>query len=383
MCTRETEHEYEKLQMALQATSDSMSADIAALRKNLQEREEAFQSMARSNEHLAAALKEAEEKHAQYETYISRLPTEEEHEKKEKDVSRLQSQCQHLQDIITKQEVELHGARQQQETMESERDKLQKQINALLTDGRRNGSNDSGVMESNHEREGNRDLLRVEAERDHLLKLLQDTKVKGKAHSEGLKQRFKERYTEATDMLKSRLQKSRREASELRERLQQEEDTVTALRASCAVAEEDLMKSKTSLKTLTENNQELLEQTLTLQDQITMRTSQTDENARNVHLVAMKLHSLMSYCVQELKDLVDCGLEIAAGKDPNISTLLGTSKELMTTDRQATPEVDPAVALQELIGNAEHFRRDIERLRTFIRDTYAEHMGRTAVCTVQ
>jgi hypothetical protein len=60
VCTRETEHEYEKLQMALQATSDSMSADIAALRKNLQEREEAFQSMARSNEHLAAALKEAE-----------------------------------------------------------------------------------------------------------------------------------------------------------------------------------------------------------------------------------------------------------------------------------------------------------------------------------
>ena len=78
LCTRETEHEYQKLQMALDATSESMSADVTALRKNvclskmttplyyvcylaqLQEREEAFQSMAQSNEQLAAALKEAE-----------------------------------------------------------------------------------------------------------------------------------------------------------------------------------------------------------------------------------------------------------------------------------------------------------------------------------
>ena len=57
--------------------------------------------------------------------------------------------------------------------------------------------------------------------------------------------------------------------------------------------------------------------------------------------------------------------------------------ELMANDSQILQEADPAVAIQELIGNAEHFQRDIECLRTFIRDTYAERMGRTAVCTVQ
>ena len=55
------------------------------------------------------------------------------------------------------------------------------------------------------------------------VQLLEDTKLKSKTHSEGLKQRFKERYTEATDMLKSRLQKYRQEVNELKERLQQEE----------------------------------------------------------------------------------------------------------------------------------------------------------------
>lgn len=46
-------------------------------------------------------------------------------------------------------------------------------------------------------------------------------------------------------------------------------------------------------------------------------------------------------------------------------------------------EVDPVIALQDLIGNVEQIQRDIEWLRTSIRDTYAERMGRAAVCTVQ
>ena len=52
---------------------------------------------------------------------------------------------------------------------------------------------------------------------------LQDTKTKSKLHIEDMKQRFKERYTEATNMLKSQLQKIFQQCKSLEQRLQQEE----------------------------------------------------------------------------------------------------------------------------------------------------------------
>ncbi|XP_062511618.1 centrosomal protein of 85 kDa-like isoform X2 [Corticium candelabrum] len=377
----EAEHEYEKLKQVLETTSQSMSTDIAALRSSLKEKEEAFESMATSNQQMSISLKEAEDMHSRYQSYVSQLPTAEEHERIKQEVVRLGSQCENLQQIIIRQEADLKHSECQQAARETEQQKLQKQVDALLAHRRSRSSNE--MLGNVHDLEEIAECSTIEAERDHLLKALQDTKTKSKLHIEDMKQRFKERYTEATNMLKSQLQKIFQQCKSLEQRLQQEEDTVTALRTSLATAEEELVKTKATLRTLTDNNQELLDKTLTLQDQLTLRTSHADDCARDLQSAAMKLQSLMKSSIQDLRDLVNCGMEVADGRDPNLNMLLGTDMRSLPSESHLLEESDPITGVQMLIGTVDHLQRDIESLRTYIRDAYAERMGRTAVCAVQ
>ncbi|XP_078617546.1 LOW QUALITY PROTEIN: centrosomal protein of 85 kDa-like [Branchiostoma floridae x Branchiostoma japonicum] len=120
--------------------------------------------------------------------------------------------------------------------------------------------------------------------------------------------------------MKSLQSQHQSELERLEERISQEEGVVTALREEIRGKDEATRKLRDSMKELASQNQDLLEQTLTLQEQL--QELQRLNSAENTKL-SQRLYRELGVCQSELQALVQVLMQRAEGKEPNMSILLG------------------------------------------------------------
>lgn len=175
----------------------------------------------------------------------------------------------------------------------------------------------------------------------------------------------------------------------------------------------------TALFQLSGQNQELMEQNLTLQEQMSDQGQQSSSQASCALQPAgarltQKLHIEIASCLSDLRSLCSILTQRAQGQDPNLSLLLGLACKLyldsalplfdnraqrlpflfghliwllfcfvyfiapQSVAEQAEDWMSPEV-LQKKLVEAQQLRRDVEELRNVILDRYAQDMGENCI----
>ncbi|OWF52460.1 centrosomal protein of 85 kDa-like [Mizuhopecten yessoensis] len=164
----------------------------------------------------------------------------------------------------------------------------------------------------------------------------------------------------------------------MEERLCQEEEMVNALREEGRLRDEQGSKIKATLKQLQSQNQELLDQNLTMREHIKhLEQQHSDDNQR----LQRQFTTELGICFSELQALVQICVQRAEGQDPNMSDLLGVRADVETA-ATGGPQVE-AQTMKHWLSKTRELRTEIEQLRVMICNKYAEDIGDNLNCTTQ
>ncbi|XP_027052530.1 centrosomal protein of 85 kDa-like [Pocillopora damicornis] len=166
---------------------------------------------------------------------------------------------------------------------------------------------------------------------------------------------------------------TQKEQKSLEERLTQEEEMVHALRDELVAKENSLEEVRKAVKEIASHNQDLLEENLNLQcrcEQLQILNSKEKLESQR------KLWKELSECTAELTAVVQVCRERREGKDPDMSVLLGLRSTSMDEDDSESKDTsDDVDAVKSKINQVQRLRSDVEDLRKFISDQYAEDIG--------
>ncbi|KAI4876575.1 hypothetical protein NFI96_001546 [Prochilodus magdalenae] len=175
----------------------------------------------------------------------------------------------------------------------------------------------------------------------------------------------------------------------VQQHLSEEESSGQALREELGAKEKELLQLHTAVKELSVQNQDLMEQTVTLRERLQATSLSGDGclqweadsclQPAGVRLTR-QLYTEMEACLIDLRSLCSVLTHTAQGKDPNLSMLLGISSAAPAATALGEDWLSPAV-LQRKLQEALQLRRDVEALRTAVSDRYAQDMGEN--CTTQ
>ncbi|XP_053398127.1 interaptin-like [Mercenaria mercenaria] len=173
--------------------------------------------------------------------------------------------------------------------------------------------------------------------------------------------------------------KHQTEIRQVQERLAQEEESVVALREEIRLKEEQVAKLKRSIKDFANKNQDLMDETLVLREQLKQfeQTSE-DENQK----LQRRFVREMSFCFSELQSLVQICVQQAEGKDPNISLLLGTRASLDEEGATGCVGGDEQ-SLKHWFSKLKELRSEVEKVRNMMCNKYAKEMGDNLNCATQ
>ncbi|XP_052809827.1 centrosomal protein of 85 kDa-like [Mya arenaria] len=163
----------------------------------------------------------------------------------------------------------------------------------------------------------------------------------------------------------------------LQERLSQEEEAVTALREEARLKEEQVSKLKKSLKEFGKKNQDLMEETMMMKEQLQQLQSTSLDDAQRLQ---RRFVREMSACFTDLQSLVQILVQQAEGKDPNVSLLLGTRASV---DEDACLSMSDEQSLKHWFGRLRELRSEVEQVRSTLCDKLAKDMGDNLNCAQQ
>ncbi|XP_059153963.1 centrosomal protein of 85 kDa-like isoform X2 [Physella acuta] len=158
------------------------------------------------------------------------------------------------------------------------------------------------------------------------------------------------------------------------ERLAQEEEAVHSLKEEVNQREGLIERMKKSLKEHGLHNQALVEENLQLKEEL------RQQEAQDPSISPQSLHTLLQqlgFCFAELQALVHVVKQRARGEDPDISLLLGVKGPENEAGAMAKPLIS-----QWLLTVGE-LRREMDKMRAFICNRYAEDMGDNITCATQ
>ncbi|XP_028834975.1 centrosomal protein of 85 kDa isoform X2 [Denticeps clupeoides] len=172
----------------------------------------------------------------------------------------------------------------------------------------------------------------------------------------------------------------------LEQQLSQEESCSQALREELSGKDQGLLQLRTAMKELSTQNQELLEQNLTLQEHMRDLEQSTQGNTGHGSSVpagsarlTQRLHVEMASCLGDLRSLCNILTQLSQGRDPNLSLLLGITPPSPLVD--SNEDWLSSEVLQKKLVEVQQLRHDLEEVRTTVSDRYAQDMGEN--CTTQ
>ncbi|NXH15627.1 CE85L protein, partial [Bucco capensis] len=128
-------------------------------------------------------------------------------------------------------------------------------------------------------------------------------------------------------------------------------------------------------KTLSEN-QRLMEENTCLREQM-RQVEQSRQPVSEKMLVAEQLFKELSHCLFELKALYSILTQIAQGKEPNVSLLLGIQSLSCSTEEKESCQSTESLSKQ--LSDVCQLRKDIDELRTIMSERYAQYVGDSCI----
>ncbi|NWW81161.1 CEP85 protein, partial [Climacteris rufus] len=159
----------------------------------------------------------------------------------------------------------------------------------------------------------------------------------------------------------------------LEEQVAQEEGTSQALKEEAVRRENALQQLRAAVKELSLQNQELLEETLTLQERLRQAELPAQPLPAGAARLAHELHGELASCLQDLQAVCSIVTQRAQGKDPNLSLLLGIHS-VQCPGKEKDDLLSPDGLAKKLV-EVKQLHKEVEDLRTAISDRYAQDMG--------
>ncbi|XP_020626663.1 centrosomal protein of 85 kDa-like [Orbicella faveolata] len=290
------------------------------------------------------------------ERYLKEVPTVEEHQKLNKTLKEVRDECEKLRDTISSKDKKLARMNKAFGNKDDEAKKLIAENSTLKENVQR-----LQVSLDKITNDGPVSLISFE-----------DLKMENE-RLQGELDRTKKALEAKHKKMKALHYQTQKEQKNLEERLAQEEEMVNALREELVTKGNSLDEVKKAVKDIASHNQDLLEENLNLQ----CRCEQLQKLSSKEKLESQrKLWKELSECTAELKSVVQVCRERKQGKDPDMSILLGlrstTTDEEEADSKDSSDDVD---VIKSKINGVQQLRLDVEDLRKFICDQYAEDIG--------
>eukprot|EP00058_Branchiostoma_floridae_P013645 XP_002599133.1 hypothetical protein BRAFLDRAFT_122982 [Branchiostoma floridae] len=368
---QETEYEMQQLQEAVKHSSQEDRQEVTKLQSKLKDRDKMVGDLKKKTKHAMEKYEKYKKRVESLERYLGDLPTQEEAKKRadqisfcswvllancyntsKEEVSQLRERVVDLEDklSLTRKDNKLKDAtvdslEQKEQELVSMVTSLQKELGRWRDRGKQE-ERDAASQEDVEELKFENDRLREDC--DRAKKLLESKHKK----------------------MKSLQSQHQSELERLEERISQEEGVVTALREEIRGKDEATRKLRDSMKELASQNQDLLEQTLTLQEQL--QELQRLNSAENTKL-SQRLYRELGVCQSELQALVQVLMQRAEGKEPNMSILLGLKEPSTPPDDEQQGQ--NGHNLKTKLAQIRELRKEVDHLRSLISNKYAEDMG--------
>lgn len=165
----------------------------------------------------------------------------------------------------------------------------------------------------------------------------------------------------------------------LKDQVSQEESSSQVLRGEVCAKEQTLLELHTAMNQLSAQNQDLMEQKVTLQERLEelgLDRSSCPLQPAGARLT-QRLHGEMASCLGDLRSLCNVLTQQAQGRDPNLSLLLGITPPPAVMEQME--DWLSSEVLQKKLAEAQQLRRDVEELRTTVSDRYAQDMGENCI----
>uniref|UniRef100_A0A671LVF4 Centrosomal protein of 85 kDa-like n=1 Tax=Sinocyclocheilus anshuiensis TaxID=1608454 RepID=A0A671LVF4_9TELE len=353
------EAETQRLNEVLKESSEKHAEELKKQEERIRSRDKHINGLKKKCQKESEQNREKQQRIETLERYLADLPTMEDYQAQHKKLKEAEERTAQLQatvrDLVAKLEEARSAVHNKETQLEEQRHKerellttvtsLQHRVQESLEDGVRLPSLDIEKL-----REENTTL---KEEHQRLKKVI-------------------EKQLRIMEQLGSQIRT-------LEEQLSQEECSSQALREEVAEKEESLLQLSTAMKELSAQNQELMENNLTLQERL-----QGEEAPSGRGLLPMgarltqKLYGEMAACLCDLRSLCNVLTQRAQGHDPNLSMLLGIASAPPPVGEQWEDWLSPE-GLQKKLQEAQQLRRDVEELRTTVSDRYAQDMGENCI----
>ncbi|KAJ7385731.1 regulation of mitotic centrosome separation [Desmophyllum pertusum] len=350
----ETEYLLENMEASVKDSAASSRQELEQLQQKSAKQEKAQAELSSKLQQLEEEKLKLKREKQSLERYLKEVPTVEEHQNFYlKDV---RDECDKLRETISSKDKKLARMNKAFGNKDDEAKKLTVENSTLKENVQRlqvsldKISNDGPVSLISFED------LKMENER--LLGELDRTK-------KALENKHKK--------MKTLHYQTQKEQKNLEERLTQEEEMVNALREELVAKGNSLEEVKKAVKEIASHNQDLLEENLNLQ----CRCEQLQKlNSKEKLESQRKLWKELSDCTAELKAVVQVCRERKEGRDPDMSVLLGLRSTSIDEEETENKDVsDDVDAVKSKINGVQQLRLDVEDLRKFISDQYAEDIG--------
>ncbi|CAL8355002.1 unnamed protein product [Arctogadus glacialis] len=356
------EAESRHLTDALRESGERHGEELRKQEERIRSRDKHINNLKKKCQKEAEQNREKQQRIETLERYLADLPTMEDYQNQNKQLLQAEEKAAQLQARLRELGVSLEEARsharEKEALLEDQRRRerellttvtsLQERVQEGLEDGARLPSLDAETLRAEN------GVLRDEQQR--LKKVI-------------------EKQHRMMEQLGSQLRA-------LEEQVSQEDGGSQALREEVFSKERSLLELRTAMKELCVQNQDLMEQNLTLQERMAdgewkQRASSGPQPA--AARLTQRLHGEMSSCLCDLRSLCNVLTQRSQGQDPNLSLLLGITGP-PAAGEQLEDWLSPEV-LQKKLVEAKQLRRDVEELRTTVSDRYAQDMGEN--CTTQ
>ncbi|KAM9852611.1 centrosomal protein of 85 kDa [Aulostomus maculatus] len=352
------EAETRRLTDSLKETCERHTEEIKKLEEKIRNRDKHINNLKKKYQKEAEMKRENQQRIETLERYLADLPTMEDYQSQNKQLQEAEEQAAQLQEKVKELEgcleatraqlgerdAQVEGQKQKERDLMTTIADIQQRVQQGLEDGARLPSLDVEKLR------GDNNVLREEQQR--LKKVI-------------------EKQHRMMEQLGSQIQS-------LEVQISQEENSSQALRLEVLAKEQSMAELHTAMKELSVQNQELMDQNLTLQEQLSDPEQRSPNQASSAlqpagACLTQRLHVEIASCLSDLRSLCHILTQRAQGQDPNLSLLLGLSTPIPAAEQDKdwmTPEM-----LQKKLVEAQQLRRDVEELRNVILDRYAQDMG--------
>ncbi|XP_056142181.1 centrosomal protein of 85 kDa [Lampris incognitus] len=346
----------------LKESTEKHTEEMKKQEERIRSRDKHINNLKKKCQKEAEQNRERQQRIETLERYLADLPTMEDYQNQNKELLESEQRAAQLQGRVRELEVCLEEAHSHTREKDAQLEEQRRRERELLT-----------TVTNLQERvqEGLEDGARLPS--------LDIEKLKGENNTLREEQQRLKKVIEKQHRMMEQLGSQIRT---LEEQISQEESSSQALREEVLAKEQSLLQLRTAMKELSVQNQELMEQNLTLQEHMEDPKWKYANQASSTLQPAgarltQRLHGEMFSCLCELRSLCNVLTQRAQGQDPNLSLLLGiTSSAAMGQEVEdwMSPEV-----LQKKLTEAQQLRRDVEELRTIVSDRYAQDMGENCI----